>query len=80
MKVKLDENLGARGAQVLKDGGCDVATVVAQDLCGSSDEGLIQACGAERRVLVSLDKGFSSILPSRLSGTPESSCFACRSR
>lgn len=62
MKVKLDENLGARGAQALKEGGCDVATVVAQDLCASSDERLIEVCRAEGRVLVSLDKGFSSIL------------------
>ena len=42
MKIKLDENLGARGAQVLGDGGCDVATVVAEGLCSSSDETLIE--------------------------------------
>ncbi len=71
MKVKLDENLGTRGAQVLREGGCNVATVVAQDLCASSDEKLIEVCRAEGRVLVSLDKGFSSILrfpPERYAG------------
>ncbi len=71
MRIKLDENVGARGMQILEDGGCDVATVVAEDLCCSSDEILIEVCRAERRVLVSLDKDFSSILrfpPARYAG------------
>lgn len=38
MRIKLDENLGVRGAQLLEGSGCDVATVVAEDLCSSSDE------------------------------------------
>jgi len=62
MRIKLDENLGVRGAQILEDGGCDVATVVAEDLCSSSDEKLIGVCRAEQRVLISLDKDFASIL------------------
>ncbi len=71
MKAKLDENLGARGMEVLRNGGCDVATVVEQGLCASSDERLIEVCRAEGRVLVTLDKGFSSILrfpPERFRG------------
>ena len=71
MRVKLDENLGARGAQILKDGGCGVATVVGEGLCASSDQTLIEVCRAESRVLVSLDKDFSSILrfpPARYAG------------
>ena len=71
MKFKLDENLGARGAHLLGDSGCDVTTVVAEDLCSSSDEMLIDVCRAERRTLVSLDKDFSSILrfpPARCAG------------
>ena len=71
MKIKLDENLGARGAQVLEDGGCDVTTVVVEGLCSSSDETLIEVCRAEGRTLISLDKHFSSILrfpPARYAG------------
>lgn len=71
MKVKLDENLGTRGAQILEAGCCDVLTVVAESLCSSSDETLIEVCRAEQRVLISLDKDFSSILrfpPARYAG------------
>jgi hypothetical protein len=42
MKVKLDENLGRRGAQMLRDGGCDVATVVDQALCSATDLTLVE--------------------------------------
>jgi predicted nuclease of predicted toxin-antitoxin system len=71
MKIKLDENLGQRGAEILRGGGCDVATVVAQDLCSTSDTTLIEVCRAEGRVLVSLDKDFANTLrfrPSRHAG------------
>ncbi len=71
MKVKLDENLGVRGSQLLHDGGCDVSTVAVQDLCASSDESLIEHCRTQERVLISLDKDFSNVLrfpPERYAG------------
>jgi predicted nuclease of predicted toxin-antitoxin system len=71
VRVKLDENLGRRGASFLRFSGCDVSTVVDQELCATSDETLIEVCAREDRVLVSLDRGFSSILrfpPERYAG------------
>lgn len=71
MKVKLDENLGRRGEQLLVDSACDVSTVVSQQLCSVSDITLIEVCRAEGRVLITLDKGFANplrFLPSRYPG------------
>jgi hypothetical protein len=39
VKLELDENLGARDAQLLGDGACDVATVVTEALSSASDAG-----------------------------------------
>jgi predicted nuclease of predicted toxin-antitoxin system len=71
MKVKLDENLGNRGAQILRDGGCDVATVLEQDLCSSADPTLLEVSRVEGRVLVTLDKDFTNTVrfrPGRFPG------------
>lgn len=60
MKIKLDENLGVRGKEMLNDAGFDVTTVPDQNMCSTSDDDLINACGREERVLVTLDKDFSN--------------------
>ncbi len=60
MKIKLDENFGERGAKLLREFGHDVMTVRDQNLCGASDDNLIEVCGAEQRVLITLDMDFAN--------------------
>ena len=60
MRIKLDENLGARRAvELLRSADHDVATVPDQRLQAASDVGLAEVCRAEDRCLVTLDLGFS---------------------
>ena len=71
MRLKLDENIGARGQGLLREKGYDVSTVVSEKLCGATDDELIAACQEESRVLVTLDKDFANILrypPGRFPG------------
>lgn len=71
MKIKLDENLGERGAALFRSAGHDVASVPQQRLSGASDHELIDVCRREGRCLVTLDLDFSNPLvfkPSDYSG------------
>ena len=70
MKLKLDENLGARGADLLRQEGHDVTTVAGQGLCSSTDHTLIAACRREGRCLVSLDMDFGNPLRFKPSDYP----------
>lgn len=62
MKLKLDENLGTRGAELFRAAGHDVATVAEQQLTSASDREVITACQAEQRCLVTLDQDFANPL------------------
>lgn len=62
MKIKLDENLGRRCADLLRKAGHDVATVPEQRLCSSSDRQLIDVCRDEARCLLTMDLDFGNPL------------------
>lgn len=62
MKLKLDENLGIRGANLFRLAGHDVTTVVEQDLCSATDRNVIEVCRREARCLVTLDMDFGNPL------------------
>lgn len=62
MKIKLDENIGQRGKNLLIESGHDVTTVVEQNLESAPDTKVIQVCQNEQRCLVTLDLDFSNPL------------------
>ncbi|MSU52018.1 MAG: hypothetical protein CK538_06550 [Opitutia bacterium] len=62
MKLKLGENLGERGRQVLSAAGHDACTVAVQKLKGATDAELLRRCAAEQRALVTLDLDFANPL------------------
>lgn len=71
MKLKLDENLGRRGIDILTDAGHNVATIAGQHMSGAVDEDVIQVSHAESRCLVTLDLDFANPLrfrPAEYSG------------
>ena len=57
-RFKLDEHLPAAAEALLQEAGHDVATVIQEELSGSSDLDVHAAARAERRTVVTLDRGF----------------------
>ncbi len=71
IKIKLDENLGTKGKEILKTNGFDVFTVYDEGYCSTSDKDLIEICRKERRCLVTMDLDFANPLvfkPSKYHG------------
>jgi predicted nuclease of predicted toxin-antitoxin system len=71
VRLKLDENIGRRGLELLRAHGHDVMSVWDQNLHGVSDEALFDVCLAEGRVLITLDRDFGQVLrfpPERSAG------------
>jgi len=62
VKLKLDENLGSRGAELFRQAGHDISTVAQQGLCSASDKKLLEVCLTEKRCLVTLDLEFGNPL------------------
>jgi predicted nuclease of predicted toxin-antitoxin system len=61
VRIKVDENIGAVGVNLLRESGHDVATVYEQGLSGSSDNRLFEVCVAEARTLITLDRDFGHV-------------------
>jgi len=60
MKLKLDENLGLRGRDLLAAAGHDVCTVPEQNLCSATDEQVAARSRLDGRGIVTLDLDFAN--------------------
>ena len=72
MRLKLDENLGARDAEWLRAQDHDADTVVDEHLSGATDEHVHAAAASANRCLVTLDLDFSDPIrfpPAQTAGT-----------
>jgi len=60
-RFKLDENIPRDAIALLRDAGHDVQSALDEQLGGSTDLRILDACRNESRVLVTLDLDFSDI-------------------
>ena len=61
MKLKIDENLPAECAEILRDGGFEADTVADERLTGAEDSAIAVRSRAEGRVPITLDLDFANI-------------------
>lgn len=61
MKIKLDENLPAGAAPLLRAAGHDVDTAIEEGLAGADDAVVLTAATNEDRALVTLDTDFANV-------------------
>jgi predicted nuclease of predicted toxin-antitoxin system len=61
VKFKLDENMPADLATLLRAGGHDVADVVGEGLAGEDDTAVLHAAAQEERILATFDLDFADI-------------------
>ena len=61
MKFKVDENLPAEHAALLREAGHEADTVADQKLSGSDDSTLAECCRTEDRILLTLDLDFANV-------------------
>jgi predicted nuclease of predicted toxin-antitoxin system len=62
VRIKVDENIGRSGVDLLKLESHDVTTVYEQGLAGCPDQTVFQACMTEGRTLITLDRDFGQVL------------------
>jgi predicted nuclease of predicted toxin-antitoxin system len=61
VRFKIDENMPAEAAELLRRAGDDAVSVADEQLCGADDETLAERFQAEGRALITLDLDFADI-------------------
>jgi predicted nuclease of predicted toxin-antitoxin system len=62
VRLKVDENIGRNGVELLRRAAHDVATVREQGLAGEPDALVFQVCVSEDRTLITMDRDFGQLL------------------
>jgi len=61
VRFKVDENIGHGGVELLRAAGHDVMTVREEGLAGAPDKRIFEACTAEVRPLITMDRDFGHL-------------------